>query len=93
MVPFYIGQLTINDLKSVRLIIWEARSQWMDIGIELSLSKTDLDAIKETEGGIVGKCFTEMITLWLKRVDPPPTLNALVTALKEQTIDLEELAE
>ena len=89
----FIGQLTINDLKFVRSAIWEARTQWMNIGIELKLNKSDLDALKKTEGGDVGMCLTEMITLWLKKVDPLPTLCTLVTALKEPTIGLQELAD
>ena len=65
----------------------------MDIGIELSIVKTDLDAIKVTEGGNPKNCLTEMLTLWLKRVDPPPTWSALVTALKCPTTGFQQLAE
>ena len=87
-----IGQLTINDLKFVRSAIWEARSKWMDIGIELSLNKSDLDALNKTNGSDVGKCFTETISLWLNKTDPRPTLNAMIKALKEPTVGLEQLA-
>ena len=65
----------------------------MDIGIELNIVKTDLDAIKVAEGGNPKNCLTEMLTLWLKRVDPPPTWSALVTALKRPTIGFQQLAE
>ena len=65
----------------------------MDIGIELSLNKSDLDALVETNGSNTGKCLTEMISLWLKRADPSPSLSALVSALKEPTVGLEQLAD
>ena len=90
---FYTGRLEIKDLKTVRDAVWKARTEWMDIGIELNIIKTDLDAIKETEAGNPKKCFTEMLSLWLKQVDPPPTWLALVTALKRPTIGLQQVAE
>ena len=89
----YAGQLAIADLKTVCAAIWEARTDWMNIGIELSIIKTDLDTIKVTESGNPGNCLTEMLTLWLKQVDPPPTWLALIAALKQPTIGLQQLAE
>ena len=65
----------------------------MDIGIELSLNKSDLDALEGTNGGDVGKCFTETISLWLNKTDPLPSLCALVAALKEPAVGLEHLAD
>jgi hypothetical protein len=65
----------------------------MDIGIELNMVKTDLDAIKVAEGGNPKHCLTEMLTLWLKRVDPPPTWSSLVAALKRPTTGYQQLAE
>ena len=72
---------------------WKARTDWMDIGIELNIIKTDLDAIEVAKGGNPKHCLTEMITLWLKQVNPPPTWSALVTALKQPTIEYQQLAE
>ena len=66
---------------------------WKDIGIELDLKVTDLDTINETSHGNVKKCFSEMLTLWLKRVNPPPTWTAMVDALKEPAVGFEALAE
>ena len=65
----------------------------MDIGIELRLSKTDLDAIKTSVGDDPRKCFTEMLSLWLKQIDPLPTQRALVEALKNPAVNLGQLAE
>ena len=65
----------------------------MDIGIELGLNKTDLDAIKTTFGDDPTKCFTEMLTLWLKQVNPLPTQRALVKVLRNPIINLGQLAE
>ena len=89
----FIDWLEIKDLKRVREAIWKARTEWMDIGIEQNIIKTDLDAIKVAEGGNPKHCLTEMLTLWLKRVDPPPTWSALVIALKRPTTGFQQLAE
>ena len=88
-----IGQLTIGDLKIVLSEIWDARSKWINIGIQLNLIMTDLEAIKEANSSDIGKCFTDMLTLWLKQVNPPPTWSTLVTALKEPPVGLEHLSE
>jgi hypothetical protein len=65
----------------------------MDIGIELGLNKTDLDAIKTNFGDDLTKCFTEMLTLWLKQVNPLPTQRALVEALRSPIVNQGQLAQ
>ena len=93
MFVFTIGQLKIEDLKIVVNEVWDARSKWVNIGIQLNLIKTDLDAIKEANSSDIGNCFTEMLSLWLKQVNPPPTWSALVTALREPPVGLQQLSE
>ena len=86
--------MAITDLKTVRTAVWEARTQWMNIGIELNIVKTDLDAIKMTvQNGNPGDCLTEMLTLWLKQVEHQPTWLDLIKALKQPTVGLQQLAE
>ena len=92
-VPTYTGQLTVKDLKTVRKAVWGARTKWMDIGLELDLDVTDLTAIDATHRGDVGRCFIEMLTLWLKQVDPPPTWSTMVAALQEPIIGYGDIAE
>ena len=93
-VPTYTGQLTVKDLKTVRKAVWGARTKWMDIGLELDLDVTDLTAIDATHRGDVGRCFIEMLTLWLKKeTDPPPTWSAMAAALKDPIIGFGDIAE
>jgi hypothetical protein len=63
----------------------------MDIGLELDIFQPDLDEIKANFPGDTNKCFTEMLTRWLKR-DPPPTWTAMVAALQDPTIEEGSLA-
>ena len=81
-----IDQLTIRDLKTVKKAIWDARTKWMDIGLELDIIQPDLDEINSDNRGDTKKCFMEMLTRWLKQVDPPPTWSALVAALQDPAI-------
>ena len=53
---------------------------------------TDLDVIEENNPKNVDKCFSKMLTLWLRGVDPLPTWSALVAALKKPAVGLEALA-
>ena len=53
----------------------------------------DLDVIEENNPKNIDKCFSKMLTLWLRGVDPLPTWSALVAALKKPAVGLEALAE
>ena len=53
---------------------------------------TDLEPIEMTKKGAVDECFIEMLTLWLRRADPPPTWSALVAALKRRMVGFQDLA-
>ena len=85
--------MTVRDLKTVRKAVWDARTKWLDIGLELDLNITDLDAIDAEHHGDIGSCFMKMLTLWLKQVDPPPTWSAMIDALKEPIIGFKHLGE
>ena len=86
------GPLTSGDLKKVLSSIWEARKEWFHIGIQLDMKTSDLKVIK-TDYDDAGLCFTEMLTAWLKRMNPPPTWEALVDGLKSPTVGYEQLAD
>ena len=93
LLVFIPDHLTIDNLRAVRKAVWDARGAWKDIGIELDLKVTDLDVVSEINHGNVNKCFSEMLTLWLKQVNPPPKWSAMVKALKEPAVGFEDLAE
>lgn len=80
-------QLNSGDITEVRRVLWDARSKWYDIGVELKLKAGDLDAIKQTHINDVEKCLTEMILQWLRRVEPhPPSWTALCAALQKPAV-------
>ena len=83
--------LSENDLKMVRNFLFDVRRKWYDIGIELGVRKTELDIIKDHSFD-PSDCLREMIAIWLKSYDFPPTWQALAEALESPVIREKKLA-
>ena len=88
----YADVLTITDLRKVQRAAWDSREEWYNIGLELSIDPGTLDVIKK-DNAKTNDCFREMLTIWLKMVQPKPTLAALAEALQSPTVGFERLAE
>ncbi len=78
--------LTVKELKKV---LYPARAKWRSIGVELDVELSDLDDIEDRyaskpDGN--GRCLEEMIR------KSNPKLAAVLTALREETVDEEALA-
>ena len=84
--------MVTQDLNRIRSKCWGARNKWMEIGLELKLTKSDLDAIQERYKDNVGRCFTEMLDSWLRTISRP-TLADLIAALRQQPVGFNQLAE
>ena len=67
--------------------LWDARCQWYNIGIELNLNKSTLDAIETNYREKVDRCFTEVLSEWLSCAMPQPSWSALVRALESKTVN------
>lgn len=83
--------LTIDDLADVQSALWEARSQWFNIGVQLRLKVADLEAIDCRQGINLEAKFTEMIIAWLKQ-GKRCTWTALIEVLKDHTVNQPEVA-
>ena len=84
--------LTITDLRKVQRAAWDSRDEWYNIGLELGIDPGTLAAIR-SEHTKIKDCFRETLTIWLKMVQPKPTLAALAEALQSPTVGFEHLAE
>ena len=71
--------------------IHDARTKWYYIGIELKLDVSTLKAI-ESKYSDCKDCLREVITKWLKAVQPKPTWRSLVDALRRPVVDESKLA-
>ena len=81
-----------QHLRKIRSKCWEARTKWLDIGLELNLAIDDLNALQLKYSSDAGKCFTAMLNLWLNS-NKQPTLTALIAALREKTVNRYAVAE
>ena len=57
-------------------------SRWLSIGTLLGLPEGELDAIKANHSVDVIDCLREMLKVWLKTVDPPPSWERIVEEVK-----------
>ena len=83
--------LTVEDFADVQSVLWEARSQWFNIGVRLRLKVTDLKAIDREVGLDLEDKFVKMIISWLEH-GQRCTWRVLIKALKHHTVNLPELA-
>ena len=84
--------LTTNDLKEILDKLWDVRTKWFDIGIQLSLKVSDLDAIKLSNNNKPGDCFREMLTHRLRQL-PGASWENLLCALSLETVGYCSFAE
>lgn len=83
----------MDDLASIQTALWEGRSKWYDIGLQLGLTPGTLDAIQRTNHHVADDCFRETLKEWLSSPNLKPSLNRLADALKARPVGLEQLAE
>ena len=71
-------------------LLSEVSADWEDIGLALDLEQGQLSAIRNDHRES-NRCFREMLKLWLKQVEPPPTWSAIIEAIR--ILQYESLAE
>lgn len=77
------------DLGELQNELHGISSKWYDLGVQLHIDSGELDNIKRDNPV---ECLREMLKIWLKKVDPDPTWNALIDALKSRVINEQKLA-
>ena len=94
MIATISGRLTIDDdLNLVQAALWNARTKWFNIGIQLKMNITDLEEIEQTYMGKAGECITRLLIKWLRRKSPIPTWNAILAALRSPPVGLSQMAD
>ena len=82
-----------SDLSEVRDALFDVRSKWANIGIEL-LNKNDTDAIKQQHSSLDPvDCLTEMLSIYLKKDYPVPSWDAIIAALRARAVGESGLAQ
>ena len=85
------GILNINHLIYVVHAVWEGRTEWRSLGLELGLSSDTLETIGMDYHQSIKECFLEMLSVWL-RSGHRPSWEALISALKLPSVGLHSLA-
>ena len=84
-------ELDSNNLPKVVTLTWSARLEWFNLGLGLGIDKTTLEVIRHDNHDKVKPCFREMLSEWLKMVDPRPSWERLVIALQDPSIGCGDL--
>ena len=80
-------------MASVQEALWEGRAKWLNLGLELGLSKGTLDAIQRTNHHVVDDCFRETLAMWLRSYELRPSWRSLARSLRAAPVGLGELAD
>ena len=83
--------LKLDDLNTVLEELYEARTKWYFVGLKLKVPVDTLDSIK-TQSDDPNECLLQALKHWLKMVDPKPTWQALVDALRGRLVEEHQLA-
>ena len=84
------SKLELRDLKFVRQELQNVKEKWLDIGMELGASPTELRKIAETHKQDYSICLNLMLMQWLEGGDA--SWKILCEALKNSTIDESSLS-
>ena len=84
--PFLAFTETL-DLATLVNELHHVRAKWYDLGIQLRMETSHLDAIETQHRGNPDKCQRQMLSDWLKTSSPPPTWQRVVDALCCPVID------
>ena len=70
------------SLKDALKGLYPIAAEWNNLGIMLGINKNTLDMITK-EMSNPRDCLREMLSVWLKSVDPLPTWSMLIEALED----------
>ena len=84
--------MKIGHLSTVQNKTWSARWKWYHTGIGLDIPVDSLEAINLNYQGNCERCYTAMLTEWLRRMSPRPTWTALAEALRSPPVNMRNLA-
>ena len=79
---YSVGQ---GDLKSLHCELHPVSDKWFSLGVQLQVPVETLKCI-ETEHYQMSRRLLEMLTVWLKCTNPPPTWTILTEALESAPV-------
>ena len=89
-IPIYT--VGLKDLKCLYNELYPVSHKWFSLGVQLDVPMETLQHI-EMEHKKVDRFLLEMLTVWLKQTNPPPTWNILIETLESPSIGEKLLAQ
>ena len=80
-------KLKPSDLGNIVEQLWDVRSRWFSLGLQLQFNYGDLEAIKKDKREC-SECFTELLNKWLKVSNPAPTWKSMINALNSRSVGI-----
>ena len=77
--------LTPDSTREIIDVTWPHRARWRLIGTELGIDTGTLDAIDANNKKVEG-CLNELITGWLRNINPRPTRASITAVLNSEHI-------
>ena len=71
------------ELRTVMRELIKVDFRWQNIGIFLGVDPHRLESIKTAEHNDTQNCLREMLQIWLKKINPPPSWSAIIDALED----------
>ena len=87
---YYYGSVVLgvtDHLTHVKRAVWQARTQWKEIGRSLELSEGTIQSIHEPDDG---ECLHAVLSRWMKTGQA--TISDLLKALEDRTIARHDIA-
>jgi hypothetical protein len=83
--PFAVDLVPANLPKLLNLLS-NASPEWFALGLQLGVDQTTLRVIEQDNHHVTRRCFTDMLSEWLKMIDPLPSWVGLVAALQQPSL-------
>ena len=84
----HVGQ---RDLKFLHCELYPVSDKWYSLGVQLEVPIETLRCIR-SDIHTVAERLLEMLTVWLKCTNPPPTWSVLIEALESHPVGEKHLA-
>ena len=84
--------LVLANLPKLCNLLADASPEWMDLGLQLGVDQATLRIIRQDNHHVIEDCFTDMLSEWLKMIDPLPSWEGLIAALESPSVNQKDLA-
>ena len=81
-----IDQLTLDVIRDVLSALWDARSKWYNIGLQLGIDPVALDAIRMEDRDDPSNCLRSAIRIYLTNPSHNKSWSAIVCALNSPPV-------